>query len=63
VLSGHDDIYGSIFRYLGWMRHGDVIRVWEGRLAYRDTVTSVQVVAPTDVRLPSAAGASDAGAD
>ena len=46
LLSGHDDIDGNIFRYLGTMRRGDVIQVWQGKHTYHYVVSSVQVVAP-----------------
>ena len=51
VMSGHDDINGSIFRYLGQMQRGDVIQAWRGAHAFRYVVTSVHVVTPDDVRL------------
>ena len=51
LLSGHDDVYGSIFRYLNRLRRGDVVRIWEGKHTYRYTVTAVMVVAPNDTRL------------
>jgi sortase A len=51
VMSGHDDIYGSIFRYLGTMRRGDVVHIWQGQHAYSYRVTEVHVVTPSDVRL------------
>jgi LPXTG-site transpeptidase (sortase) family protein len=54
LLSGHDDIYGSIFHYLGQLRRGDVIRIWQGSHVYRYVVRSVSVVTPDDVRLLNA---------
>ncbi len=55
LMSGHDDINGSIFRYLGQMQRGDVIQAWRGTHAFRYVVTSVHVVTPDDVRLLDAA--------
>jgi len=54
LLSGHDDIDGNIFRYLGTMRRGDVIQVWQGKHTYHYVVSSVQVVAPNDVSVLNA---------
>jgi len=55
LMSGHDDIYGSIFRYLGNMRSGDTVVVTQGAHTYRYVVRSVSVVTPDDVRLLNAA--------
>jgi len=38
LLSGHDDIDGQIFRYLGLLRRGDVVDVAQGRRTYRYVV-------------------------
>ena len=46
-MSGHDDIYGNIFRYLGQLRGGDVITLWQGTHTYHYVVRSVQTVSPT----------------
>jgi len=54
VMSGHDDIAGSILRSLGQMRRGDVIQAWRGAHTFRYVVTSVQVVTPDNVRLLNA---------
>jgi len=54
LMSGHDDIYGSIFRYLGHMRTGDAVVVTQGARTYRYVVRSVNVVTPDDVRLLNA---------
>jgi len=54
LMSGHDDIYGSIFRYLGRMHTGDAVVVTQGARAYRYVVRSVNVVTPDDVRLLNA---------
>ncbi len=54
LMSGHDDIHGSIFRYLGTMRSGDVVVVTQGTHTDRYVVRSVSVVTPDDVRLLNA---------
>ncbi len=54
LMSGHDDIYGSIFRYLGRMHTGDAVVVTQGAHTYRYVVRSVSVVTPDDVRLLNA---------
>ncbi len=54
LMSGHDDIHGSIFRYLGTLRPGDTVVVTQGTHPYRYVVRSVSVVTPDDVRLLNA---------
>ncbi len=54
LMSGHDDIYGSIFRYLGQMQRGDVITVAQGKHVYRYVVRAVQVVTPENVGMLNA---------
>jgi len=55
LMSGHDDIAGSIFRYLGALRPGDTVLVAHGARTDRYVVRSVSVVTPDDVRLLNAA--------
>ncbi len=50
VLSGHDDIYGEVFRYLDRLKPGDEIIVYAGNRAYTYIVTEIHVVEPTDVQ-------------
>ncbi len=54
LMSGHDDIYGSIFRYLGRLKTGDVIAVTQGAHTYRYVVRSVQTVTPDNVSMLNA---------
>jgi len=54
LLSGYDDVHGSIFRYLGTLRAGDVVAIHKGRRVYRYRVWRVATVAPNDVRLLNA---------
>lgn len=49
VLSGHNDIYGEVFRYLDKLSPGDEIIVSTERQSYTYVVTKIQIVAPTDV--------------
>ena len=49
VMSGHDDISGSILRSLGRLRRGDVIQARRGSHTFRYVVSSVQVVTPDNV--------------
>jgi hypothetical protein len=48
---GHDDIDGSIFRYLARLKVGDAVGVTVGRRRLTYIVRSVSTVSPTDVRL------------
>jgi len=54
MLSGHDDIYGSIFKNLDQMRSGDAIVVTQGGHLYRYVVQSVRVVTPDNVAMLNA---------
>lgn len=54
IAYGHDDIYGSIFRYLPSMRTGDKIMVVQGIKRFTYVVRSVSTVIPTDVSLLNA---------
>lgn len=49
VLSGHDDIYGEIFRHLSDLELGDEVVVYAGEQPYRYIVTAKQIVEPTEV--------------
>jgi sortase A len=51
VLSGHDDIYGEVFRRLSDLELGDEVVVYAGEQPYRYIVTAKQIVEPTDVRV------------
>jgi len=54
VLSGHDDIYGEIFKNLGNLRPGDpvILHTLTRQFTYR--VVSAEIVAPTDVAVMNA---------
>jgi Sortase domain len=48
---GHDDVDGSILRYLARLKVGDAIGIAVGRRRLTYIVRSVSIVSPTDVRL------------
>ncbi len=50
VLSGHDDVYGEVFRYLDRLKPGDKIIVYTADKAYTYVVTEIHIVEPTDVQ-------------
>jgi len=50
VLSGHDDIYGEVFRDLDKLKPGDEIIVYTQERAYTYIVTETHIVEPTDVQ-------------
>jgi len=54
LLSGYDDVHGSIFRYLGTLQTGDMVTIHKGWYVYRYRVWRVATVAPDDVRLLNA---------
>jgi LPXTG-site transpeptidase (sortase) family protein len=49
MVYGHDDMYGSIFRYLALLRPGDVVQVATAHRRFTYVVGSVSTVSPTDV--------------
>ncbi|MBN1667600.1 MAG: class D sortase [Anaerolineales bacterium] len=49
VLSGHNDIFGEVFRYLDQLKPGDEIILHTNLRAYTYVVTQWQVVEPTRV--------------
>ena len=51
VLSGHDDIYGEVFRRLHELELGDEVVIYAGEQPYRYLVTAKQIVEPTEVRV------------
>ena len=50
VLSGHNDIYGEVFRDLNRLKPGDEIIVYARDKAYTYIVTEKHIVEPTDVQ-------------
>ena len=51
IISGHDDVYGEIFRYLGDLNIGDEVTVYAGDTPYRYLVVARRIVEPTEVGL------------
>lgn len=49
VLSGHNDIYGEVFRHLDKLEAGDTIRVFAEGHEFIYTVNGSRIVEPTDV--------------
>ena len=51
VLSGHNDIFGQVFRRLEELVPGDEIILYAGERSYRYEVVDKRVVAPTEVEV------------
>jgi len=51
VLSGHNDVYGEVFRDLDRLNHGDTIILFTNRRQYTYVITGTQMVAPTAVEV------------
>jgi sortase A len=51
VVSGHNDVYGEIFRYLEDLNKGDEVVVYAGDTPHRYLVVAKMVVEPSEVSL------------
>ena len=51
VLSGHNDIYGEIFRYLDRLNPGDTVILFTSQRQYTYVITGTQMVEPTTVEV------------
>jgi sortase A len=51
VLSGHNDIFGELFRYLDQLKPGDVIILFTNQRQYTYIVSETQIVEPTRVEV------------
>ncbi len=51
VLSGHNDIYGEVFRYLDRLGPGDSVILFTNRRQYTYIITGTQMVEPTAVEV------------
>lgn len=60
VLSGHDDIYGEVFRYIDQLEVGDEFTVRTRTKVYTYRVSSSQIVDPTDVHVLDPRGGATA---
>jgi sortase A len=49
VLSGHNDIYGEVFRHLDKLELGDEVVIYAGAQPYRYIVKAKQIVEPAEV--------------
>ena len=49
IISGHDDVFGEIFRYLGDLKTGDQVLVYSQESKYTYTVNNKRIVEPTEV--------------
>jgi sortase A len=51
VLSGHNDVFGKIFRYLEKLKPGDVVILFTSQRQYTYVITGTQLVEPTAVEV------------
>ncbi len=51
VLSGHNDVFGEVFRDLDKLSPGDVVRLFTSSRQYTYIITGTQLVAPTAVEV------------
>jgi sortase A len=56
VLAAHNDIYGEYFRHLDQLESGDQFQIQTRGQIYNYTVSSFDIVAPTDVSVMDARG-------
>ena len=56
VLSGHDDIYGEVFKRLDELRPGDQVVLWTPQQRYIYLVENTLIVAPTQVDVMNSTG-------
>ena len=51
VLSGHNDIFGEVFRNLDRLRPGDVVILFTSQKQYTYVITGTQIVKPTQIEV------------
>ena len=51
VLSGHNDVYGEVFRYLDQLKPGDEVTLFTSRRKYTYIIAGTQMVEPTAVEV------------
>jgi len=56
VLSGHNDVYGEVFRYLDQLNPGDQVILFTSRRQYTYVITGTQMVEPTAVEVMAQTG-------
>ncbi|MBI5878146.1 MAG: class D sortase [Chloroflexi bacterium] len=49
VISGHDDVFGEVFRYIGDLKAGDEVQVYSKEAKFTYVVRNRRIVEPTDV--------------
>ena len=49
VISGHNDVFGEIFRYIGDLKAGDEVHVYSKEAKFTYVVRNRRIVEPTDV--------------
>lgn len=54
VISGHNDVFGEIFRYIGNLKAGDEVQVYSKEAKFTYVVRSQRIVEPTDVSVMQA---------
>jgi sortase A len=57
VLSGHNDVYGEIFRHLDRLQPGDQVILYTQQRAYTYIVERTLIVEPTAVEVMASTGA------
>jgi len=56
ILSGHNDVYGEVFRYLDQLNPGDQVILFTSRRQYTYVITGTQMVEPTAVEVMAQTG-------
>jgi len=51
VLSGHNDVYGEVFRFLERLKPGDLVILFTTQRQYTYVITGTRIVAPTQVEV------------
>lgn len=51
VLTGHNDVYGEVFRYLEKLQAGDVVLIFTAQRQFVYVVTGSRIVEPTEVEV------------
>ncbi len=51
VLTGHNDVYGEVFRYLEKLQPGDLVLIFTAQRQFVYVVTGSQIVEPTQVEV------------
>ncbi|OGN73232.1 MAG: hypothetical protein A2X25_11935 [Chloroflexi bacterium GWB2_49_20] len=51
VLSGHNDVYGEVFRYLDRLMPGDIVILFTFQRQYTYVITGTQIVEPTQIEV------------